>query len=272
MTAHDRWPIRFAAAQHVSFTGDPGRDRTPRRGGGTRINTQGRKPTMSQLIDVFVDPAKLWLRQAERPTFLLPALVVALAAAVPPILYYLQVDPEWFADRQVQTMLAQDMSASEVEQAQAFLPGARASAWIAGITTLVMLAIVFPVMALYFVLAGKVAGHAVDFRRGLSLATWPSVPMVVGGLIVLFGVFTSSPQTPLESLQMLNVDPLFVQLPLDHDWSMLAKSFSLLNVWVWFLAALGWKTWFRTGWGQALFVAMLPGVVIFGVMALFALI
>ena len=64
---------------------------------------------------------------------------------------------------------------------------------------------------------------------------------------------------------------LRVQLPVDHDWAMLARSFSLLNFWVWFLAALGWKTWFRTGWGQALIVALLPSIVIYGVMALFAI-
>jgi hypothetical protein len=70
---------------------------------------------------------------------------------------------------------------------------------------------------------------------------------------------------------MLNVDPLLVQLPMDHDWSRLAKSFSLLNFWAWFLAALGWRTWYRTGWGQAVFVAVLPSVVIYGAMALFAI-
>ena len=73
-------------------------------------------------------------------------------------------------------------------------------------------------------------------------------------------------------MQLLNIDPLFVQLPLDHDWLMLARSFSLLNFWVWFLSALGWKTWFRTGWGQALVVALLPSIVIYGAMALFAII
>ena len=120
-------------------------------------------------------------------------------------------------------------------------------------------------------LAGKVAGHAVSYRHGLSLASWPSVPMLLSAVVVLFGIYTSSPQTPFQSLQLLNVDPLFVDLPLDHPWSTLAKSFSLLNLWVWFLAALGWKTMFRTGWGSALFVVMLPAIVIFGVMALFAI-
>jgi hypothetical protein len=225
---------------------------------------------VSQLIDIFMEPAKVWAEQKERPTFLVPALLVTLAIAIPAMLYFFRVDPQWFADYQLQA-LGQEMSAAEVEQAKAFMPGARASGWITAITSVVFMAVMFTIMSVYYLLAGKVAGHAVDFRRGLSLATWASMPLVLGGLVVLVAVFTSSPQSSYESMQMLNVDPLFVHLPMDHSWSLLARSFSLLNFWCWFLAALGWKTWFRTGWGQAIFVVLLPSVVIYGVMALFAL-
>ena len=222
------------------------------------------------LIDIFLEPAKAWTQLKERPTFLLPALLVALATTLAATLYFLHVDPAWLADYQVQAM-SKDMSAAELAQMREMMPGARALAWITAVTTLLFLAIVYCVMAVYYLLAGKVAGHAVDFKRGLALVSWSSVPMVLAAVVSIVGTYTSSPQTSYESLQMLSFDPLVVQLPMDHDWSRLAKSFSLLNFWTWFLAALGWKTWFRTGWGQAVFVAVLPSLVIFGVMALFAL-
>jgi hypothetical protein len=225
---------------------------------------------MSLLIDIFLEPAKAWTQLKERPTFLLPALVVAGLTTLATVLYFFHVDPAWFADHQVQ-MVAKDMSASDVAKMRKFMPGAHALGWISAVTTTITFAIVYSVMALYYLLAGKVAGNAVDFRRGLALATWSSLPMVVASLVMLIGTFTSPAQTSLESLQMLNVDPLLVQLPIDHAWSRLAKSFSLLNFWVWFLAALGWKTWFRTGWAQAVFVAVLPAAVVFVGMALFAI-
>lgn len=226
---------------------------------------------MSHLINIFLEPAKVFADLKEKPSFWLPLLLVALLGAVSTTAYFLTVDPEWFADNQVAQMQAQrDMSAAEVEQAKQFMPGARASAYFGGPMVLLFVGIVFSVMALYYLLAGKVTGNQVGFRRGLSLAAWSSMPMVLGNLVVLGAIFTSSNQTSFESLQLLNVDPLLVQLPLDHDWLMLARSFSLLNFWVWFLAALGWKTWFRTGWGQAITVAVLPSLVIYGVMALFA--
>jgi hypothetical protein len=222
------------------------------------------------LIDIFLEPAKAWSQLKERPTFLVPALLVAFATVLSAMLYFFHVDPAWLAEYQVQA-LAKDMSAAELAQMQQMLPGARTMGWITAVTTLIGFAIIYPLLALYYLLAGKVAGHAVDFKRGLALATWSSVPMVLAAVVSIVGTYTSSPQTSYESLQMLSVDPLLVQLPMDHDWSRLAKSFSLLNFWAWFLAALGWKTWFRTGWGQAIFVAVLPALVIFGVMALFAL-
>jgi hypothetical protein len=225
---------------------------------------------MSNLVDIFLDPAKAWAQLKERPTFLVPALIVAVATTLAALLYFMHVDPAWFADYQVQAM-GKDMSAADIAQMQKVMPGARTLGYISAATTLVFFAIVYSVLALYYLLAGKVAGHAVDYRRGLALAAWSSMPSVVAALIAIVGVYTNPPQTSFESLQMLNIDPLFVQLPMDHAWSRLAKSFSLINFWSWFLAALGWRTWFRTGWGQAIFVAVLPSAVIYGGMALFAL-
>lgn len=225
---------------------------------------------MSQLINIFLEPGKVFAEIKEKPNFLVPALIVVGASMVSAVAYFQTVDPEWFSAQQVQVMLAQGRSQAEIAQVQQFMPGARTSGWVAAGFMPVMFAIIYSVYALYYLLAGKVAGHAVSFRQGLALSAWSTMPMLVGAVIALIAVFTSSPQSSLESMQLLNVDPLLVQLPMDHDWSSLAKGFSLLNFWVWFLAALGWKTWFRTGWGQALFVVLLPAFVIYGVWAAFA--
>jgi hypothetical protein len=225
---------------------------------------------MSQLIDIFLDPAKAWAQLKERPTFLVPALLVAGAMTLAAVLYFLHVDPVWFENYQLQAV-GQEMSKGELEKMRQFMPGARTLAWITGATTLIGFAVIYALMSVYYLLAGKVSGNAVGFRQGLALVAWSSMPMLVAAVVSILGTYTSSPQVSYESLQMLSFDPLIVQLPMDHDWSRLAKSFSLLNFWSWFLAALGWKTWFRTGWGQAVFVAVLPSLIIYGVMALFAL-
>ncbi|HEY9143978.1 MAG TPA: YIP1 family protein [Arenimonas sp.] len=229
---------------------------------------------MSHLINIFLEPAKVFAELREKPSFWTPMLLLAVLTAVSTLLYFMTVDPAWFAEHQAAQVLLQnpEMTSAELAQMQAMMPGARTMGWFAGIGALLVIVVVFLVYAVYYLLAGKITGQPMGFRHGLALVSWSSMPMLLGSLVVIGGVLTSSPQTPLESLQLTNIDPLLVQLPMDHDWSMLAKSFSLLNFWVWFLAALGWKTWFRSGWGQALVVALLPSIVIYGVMALFAII
>ena len=225
---------------------------------------------MSQLINIFLEPAKVFAELREKPTFVLPALVVMVLSTLSATLYFFTVDPEWFTNYQLAAAGA-EMSAAELEQAKNFMPGARTLGYITAFTTPLFLAVVYAIMGAYYLLAGKVAGQPVSYRHGLALTAWATMPMVFSAIVAIAGVFTGGNQVPFESLQKLNVGPLFVQLTMDNDWSTLAKSFSLVNLWVWFLGALGWKTWFRTGWGPALFVVMLPNLVIYGVMLLFAL-
>lgn len=226
---------------------------------------------MSQLINIFLEPTKVFTELREKPTFLLPTLVTLVVAIIAILAYHMHVDPQWFVDHRNQAMAGQ-MTKAELDQVSAMLPGARASGYIGAGVVVVFTLILYPLLALYYLLAGKITGKPVSFRHGLALTAWGAVPMVLASVITLVGTFTSSPQTSFESLQLLSIDPLFVQLPLDHDWSTLAKSFNLLCLWAIFLVALGWKTWFRTGWGSALAVSIFPWLLYFGGMALFALI
>lgn len=224
---------------------------------------------MSQLINIFLEPGKVFAGLKDKPGFLVPALLVVVATTLSGLLYFFTVDPEWFTNYQLQAA-GREMSAAELEQARQFMPGARTLGYISLVSTPIVFAIVFCLLALYYMLAGKVSGNATSFRHGLALGAWSSMPMLLGAVLTVIGVLTSSPQSSLESMQMLNVDPLFVQLEAGDPWASLARSFSLLNFWVWFLAALGWKTWYRTGWGQALFVVLLPYAVIYGTWAAIA--
>lgn len=223
---------------------------------------------MSQLIDIFLQPGKTFAQLREKPTFLLPLALLAVLSAVMMLLYFNQVDPEWYLDHTVAA--GGEMSASEQAQARKMIPGARTMGYITAVMSLLGLLLITAISALYYMLAGKVTGNAVSFRHGMSLASWSSMPLLLGTLVGLVGVLSMTPQTSLESLMLLNIDPLLVQLPVDHAWATVARSFSLLHLWVLFLVALGWRTWGRTGWLQAAVVALLPSVLVYGAMAAYA--
>jgi hypothetical protein len=224
---------------------------------------------MSHLVDIFLQPTKVFEELRERPTFALPLLLAIVLMAALPLWYFLAVDPAWYLQHMLLAS-GREMSAADIEKATAVMPGTHAMAYIGAASAAVVMVVMYCVYALYFMLAGKVTGAAMPFKRGLSLVGWSGMPALLGVVVALVGVATMQPHTPLESLMLTNVDPLLVQLPTDSPWLGLARGFSLLSFWTWFLLALGWRTFNRAGWLQSVVVALLPSVVVYGVMAAIA--
>ena len=226
---------------------------------------------MSHLINIFLEPSKVFAELKEKPTFIVPLILVSLAMSVMFLMYFSKVDSSWFIDYAISAS-GNEMSAAEIAQMRSVMPGAKIMGYIYAIGAPFMFAVVALITALYYLIAGKVTGSAVSFKQGLSLASWSSMPMLLSTIVAVVGVSMMSPQTSLESLMLTNIDPLIFQLPLDNQWSKLAKGFNLLNFWCIFLVATGWKVWGKTSWGEAITVAIIPSVVIYGAMALWALI
>lgn len=216
---------------------------------------------MSTLVDIFFQPGKAFAELKERPTFVFPFALTVVLSALMTFLYFHNVDSNWYYDHMFAAK--PDMTAKDIAQAKAVMPGTAKMSYFMPLGVLVFAVVMALLMSVYYLLAGKVTGNAVSFRHALALSTWPAMPGLLGIVVALVGVVTMDPKTSLESLQLLHHDPLLVDLPLDNRWSALAKGFSLLAPWSWLLAALGWKTWGRTGWGQAVVVAILPFAVVY---------
>lgn len=225
---------------------------------------------MSHLVDIFLQPGKVFGELRENPRFAAPLLLLVVISAALPLWYFMKVDPAWYMEHMLLAS-GRDLSGAQLQQAQSVLPGTQAMAWIGAASSAVMVLVVTALYALYLMLAGKVTGAGMSFKRGMVLTAWSNMPALLGMLVALVGVAMMAPNTTLESLMLTNVDPLLLQLPPDSPWSGLARGFSLLNFWAWFLLALGWRTFHRAGWLQSVVVSLLPSVVIYGGMALYAL-
>ena len=226
---------------------------------------------MSHLVDIFLQPSKVFEDLRERPTFALPLLLTIVLSALLPLWYFLVVDPSWYMQHMLLAS-GREMGAADIEKAKAMMPGTHTMAYIGAASVVVITVIMYCLYALYFMLAGKVTGASMSFKRGFSLVSWSGMPALLGVVVALVGIATMKPHTPLESLMLTNIDPLLVQLPPDSHWLGLARGFSLLNLWTWFLLALGWRTFSRgASWMQSVIVALLPSVIIYGIMAAIAL-
>lgn len=222
---------------------------------------------MTTLVDIFLQPGKAFADLRERPTFVLPFLLLAGLSVALTLAYFLRVDPAWYADHMFAAANA-DVSAQDLEKLKSAMPGTRTMGAFGAITGVLGIAVVAALTALYLWIAGKVTGKGLGYRQGLSLGLWSAMPGVLGMLVALAGALTMTPQTGIESLMLTHLDPLLVQLPADHRWNRLAESFDLLSLWSLFLLALGWRTFTRSSWPQAIVVALIPSAVVFGVIAL----
>ncbi|MEO6172694.1 MAG: YIP1 family protein [Arenimonas sp.] len=226
---------------------------------------------MSHLLNIFLEPGKVFNELKEKPTWLVPVLLLTVLTMVMTFMYFMKVDSAWFVDHSIAAS-GKEMSAAEIAQYKKIMPGAKMMGYIGTGTIPFTMAIVISISALYYFMAGKITGTTIGFKHALSLVSWSSMPMVLGSIVAIVGVITMSPQTSFESINLLNFDPLVMQIPLDSPWSKLAKSFNLLSFWCVFLTALGWKTWGKTSWLQAIVVAIIPSLLIYGGMAVWAMI
>lgn len=222
---------------------------------------------MTQLVDIFLQPSKVFAAQRERPTFLVPALVLIALTMAFTLAYFFRVDPTWYADHMFDAANMQ-LTAKQMAQAKASMPSPHVTGVIGAVGGSVMLAIMFAVIGLYYWLASKITGRTLGYRHGLSLAAWSSMPAALGAIIALVGALTMSPQSAIESLMLTHVDPLFVHIAAGEHGHRLAQSVDLLSLWTIFLAALGWRVFTRSGWAQAILIAVIPYAVVYGVIAL----
>lgn len=225
---------------------------------------------MSQLVKIFIEPSQVYSELKNEPTFLKPLMIVMLPTAILTFCYFMKVDPTWYVDHTLMAR-ADDMSPGDIARAKEMMPTARTMGIIGAPMAAIALTAITMVYALYFMLAGKLTGAPISFKHGMSLTCWSNMPVLLGALVGLAGVIFMTPQTSFESLMLTNLDPLIVELSTSSPWSSLATNFSLLNIWVTVLMAMGWRVWANSSWTQAAVVALIPFIVVYGAMAVWAM-
>lgn len=222
---------------------------------------------MAKLVDIFLQPSKVFAEERERPTFLVPMLVLAALTAAFTLAYFFRVDPAWYADHMFDAQRG-TMTAKEMARAKSMMPATRTMGVFGALGGTVTIALMLAIIGLYYWLAAKVTGKPLGYKHGVSLAGWSAMPTALGTLVALIGALTMSPQTGLESLMLTHVDPLLVSIPAGQPGHRLAQSADLLAVWTTFLSALGWRVFTRSSWLQAIVVSVIPLALVYGVLAL----
>lgn len=225
---------------------------------------------MKNLLDIFLQPQAVFAGLRAHPQPGLPFAVLLIASVLGTTLYFQKVDLGWFIEQSVLQSNA-DISDAELARIRDG-SGVSVARWAAPLSSAIGLTVVLIIYGLYFWIAAKLSAVLLSFKEALALCAWSSMPTLINSVLILIGVLGMHPQTPLESLSLTTLDPLIVQLPLDHPWKTWASSFTLLIFWTTYLGALGWRELAgSSSWRGPLIVAILPSAAIFGGMAIAAL-
>lgn len=220
------------------------------------------------------EPRQAFAALDARPRFWWPLLVVALCSAALNVWYVSFVDLEWLADHQLRNNpLTQSMTEAELQRRARAAAGNRGVQMaIGGIASVLVVAILMVLTALYYSLAGKVTAVERGFRHWLSLATWTSTPTLLTLVIAAIVMLTaSSNQIPQDALQVLSINALFMHREAGEAGFTLFSTLNLVQLVSLYLAAFGVKVWSGRSWLFSIVFTALPSVLIFGIWAFFSL-
>ena len=161
---------------------------------------------MSHLINIFVEPGKVFAELKEKPTFLLPMALMMVLTVVMSLMYFNKVDSEWMAGHQL-AMSGSEMSAAEIEQAKKMMPSASVLGIISAIFAPFMIVVVTLIMALYYLIAGKVTGAGVSYKHSVSLVAWSGVPATLSLVALIFRAHVERPAFKEETILLAWSEP-----------------------------------------------------------------
>jgi hypothetical protein len=126
--------------------------------------------------------------------------------------------------------------------------------------------------ALYYSLAGKITNVERSFRHWLALASWSSLPSLLGVVAsAALLLATDTNQIDTGALAALSLNELFFHVSLNGKGYTLLTTLTLLHPWMWWLTALSVRLWSGRSWTFSAIFALLPVVVGYGTWAAISL-
>jgi hypothetical protein len=220
------------------------------------------------LIDIITAPSAAFTRLKEKPTILVPLLLVLIATASVQVGYILLTDRGFLVDQQMDQVetIFPNITDAQLEEMAENARNTSSTALIlnAAISTSLVLFVIMALYALYLRFVSKFSFVELGWKAWFSLVCWTSIPTVFGALaswVVLLS--NSNGQLPMLDLNALNFSNL---LGLDVQGGPLAY-LTPLYFWSFALLALGYQNWTKKSLAFSAVVSLAPYLLIFGLWA-----
>ena len=219
-----------------------------------------------KVLNIYAAPAEAFAVIERAPSWLAPIALVMLSGLAATSYYFSGLDMAWWVD---DTLRQANVEDADLEAARAAMGSmTRGMLFSIGATSTVLVSFLIAlVQAMYLSLAAAIMGSAYKFKHWMALASWTSLPYVVGALAMIVNVALH----PNGQLSSYDLDPTsLAALGLTLEGTALesiARSVTLTMLWAVGLLTLGFAQWLKIGLGKSAVIITAPYLLIFGVIA-----
>jgi hypothetical protein len=214
--------------------------------------------------NVILAPSPTFARLKDKPRPFIPLLVLILLRLAVSCWYVSSLVFERFREHM---LAAQGNMQPEQRAAMAQFFTPKTMMWSSGAGAVLGTPLICAVVALYYLLAGKVMGTGIGYGKWFGFAVWTSIPRLLTVPLSVLQILTSGGRLAPEDMNMVSLNYLLLHVPMSSPWFGFATNLDLTSVWSIALAVLGLKAWTGRSTAACVTVAVLPYAVVYGIWA-----
>ncbi len=202
--------------------------------------------SMSIMTNIFTNPQTAFDEIKIKYPVIVPLFTMILLQAALLILMYMSIDYKWYVDEMVQRATTADSKQEDIDAMRQGMEmmSATTTGILGAVFAVLFIAVMYCVMALYFVIISAITNDGIKFKQWYSFIAWTSMPATIGILAGFVMVLTSSNgQIMPESLNPLSLNELFFNMDATKGLGAVLAGTSITAFWSFALLTIGYAKW-----------------------------
>lgn len=223
---------------------------------------------LKNFINIFAAPGEAFTSLKEKPTVLVPLLLMILSVASLQWGYFNHVDRDFM----IEELIVQQQAVVNVpeDQLRANLENLspRTIAIQSSVSVAIFLTLIVLIYSGYLSLISKFTYDEIRYRQWLSLTCWTGLPVIFTVLAGWITILTNSDgMISTRDIQALSLNNLVFNT--EGPFATMLNNLSIITFWSLALSTLGYKQWTGKSLGKSATIIVAPYVLIYGVWAVF---
>ncbi len=225
---------------------------------------------LATAVNILTSPIEAFDELNQRPSKLFPLALIMISTMAVMFWYFSIVDFDWYID---DSLSGANLSEEQLEAMRENMQSMSQSTFkmIGVLSGGVGVLFIYLLQSGYLSMASALNGDRFKFRHWFSLVIWAGLP----SLLSVIGMAVNIILSPNGQLSVYQLNPLTLSnLGMQFDIGFLTtvmNSLDLTMIWSVTLVVMAYKHWLNSSISKALAIVLTPYLLIFGVLAYFAL-